>query len=433
MDFPAPARKESLPPSRSLPLLSYNTQTKMPRSYSKIFLKETDPTAIKLELSSILSIPIKRWEILKGSKNTHGLSLNGKVGILNHGNTCFLNSVIQCLYNIKSLTIYFISDQYLNDMNTLSDTKGVAKSYAKLVKAMSTQNTVSGLEFKDEICKHLQYFEGFDQQDAQEFLVNLLDALSEDLNRAFSKIHKVKFEVSEKEEDMLVPEMKAKLDWNRYQCIHRSLIFDIFGGQFESRIECTQCKNKTYSFDLFWDVSLPLKSKRFGNNDLNQCLDAFVEDEEMDYKCAKCQNKKANKMQKIYKWPVVLVLHLKRFYYLLGWNKNSSEIKFQKDLVVDKWTSEIPGADSGPKYKLVSAICHYGSLDYGHYIAYCLDEEDEKWYCKNDDEVSEYNFKVHKRTPSFEFRKKKKEIKEEEFVKELGKNAYILIYHQVIE
>eukprot|EP00835_Amoeboradix_gromovi_P005989 NODE_631_length_5776_cov_0.697199.p2 type:complete len:432 gc:universal NODE_631_length_5776_cov_0.697199:3444-4739(+) len=429
MQDEAPKRKESLAPSKSLPSLLNSNMPKMPRSYSKIFIKEMDPSAIKLELSSILSIPVRRWEILNKCKRVP--NINGQVGIINSGNTCFLNSGIQCLFHINELTSYFLNDYYKIDMNNSSDTNGVAISYAKLVKTMNTHTVVNAMEFKAEITKHLQYFEGFDMHDAQEFLVNLLDALSEDLNRGFNKMHKVKFEVTEEQEDNLEPHIKAKLDWNRYQCIHRSIIFDIFGGQFESRIECLQCKNKTYSFDMFWDISVPLKSKRLGNNDLLQCLDAFVEDEEMEYKCSKCHYNKASKVQRVYKWPVVLVLHLKRFYYLMGWNKNSSEIKFPRELSVSKWGSSINGADTGPSYKLVSCICHYGNLDYGHYISYCLDTKDNKWYCKNDDEVTEYNFKLHSRTPSFEFRKKKSPVKEEEFVKDLGKNVYILMYHRI--
>ncbi len=425
----APRRKDSLPPSKSLPMINSSGQTKIPRSYSKIFNLQTDPSAINLELASILSIPSKRWEILKG--NTSQMKVKGNVGILNHGNTCFLNSAIQCLYHINLLTSYFISDLYLKDMNNLSDTNGVATSYAKLVRHMDSKSVVSGQEFKDEITKHLQYFEGFEMHDAQEFLVNLLDALSEDLNKAFSKMHKVKFNVKEADEDALSPELKARLDWNRYQCIHRSIIFDVFGGQFESRIECSSCHNRTYSFDMFWDISLPLKSKLFGINDLQQSFDAFVAEEEMDYKCSKCKHHKGLKIQRIYKWPIVLVLHLKRFTYFAGWNKNGSEIKFPKDLIVDKWSSDIKHSDKGPTYKLVSIICHYGSLDYGHYIAYCYDDIQGKWLCKNDEEVSDYNIKLHKRTPSFEFRKKKTPSKEDESVKDLGKHAYILIYQQI--
>eukprot|EP00834_Sanchytrium_tribonematis_P001638 NODE_42_length_34079_cov_0.552619.p2 type:complete len:433 gc:universal NODE_42_length_34079_cov_0.552619:2648-3946(+) len=424
-----PIRKESLPPSKSLPVLNLMNVPKLPRSFSKLYLCDNDPKAIKLQLSSVLSIPNKRWEFLNQNKD-FGL-INGAVGITNNGNTCFMNSTIQMLFHIKILSQYFINERYISDLNIYSETKGnVAKSFASLLRSMNSSKVVNGKSFKDEISKHLVYFEGYEMHDAQEFLINLLDALSEDLNRAFSKIHKVNFDILEKQEDSLTPENKAKLDWNKYQCVHRSLIFDLFGGQFESSIICKKCYNKTYSFDMFWDISLPMKSRKIGNSDLNECLDSFVEVEEMEYHCSKCGHLKGDKQQLIYKWPAILMCHLKRFSYMLGWNKNTSDIKLPMYLSTINYSSKIKGSDSDVNYIIISIICHYGSLDSGHYIAYCYDNQDVKWYCLNDEDVSEYIIKLHKRGPSFEFRKKKRDAKEEEFIKDLGKHAYIVVYQK---
>ncbi len=37
------------------------------------------------------------------------------VGIQNHGNTCYINAVIQCLSNTDALAHYFVSDRYVSD------------------------------------------------------------------------------------------------------------------------------------------------------------------------------------------------------------------------------------------------------------------------------------------------------------------------------
>ena len=41
----------------------------------------------------------------------------GVVGLQNLGNTCFMNSMLQCLSNTQPLTEYFLSDQYLEELN----------------------------------------------------------------------------------------------------------------------------------------------------------------------------------------------------------------------------------------------------------------------------------------------------------------------------
>jgi ubiquitin C-terminal hydrolase len=64
-------------------------------------------------------------------------------------------------------------------------------------------------------------------------------------------------------------------------------------------------------------LSLPKRSFGFGSVDLTECLENFIEPEQMDkcgYKCAKC--KKVDNMTKdfsVFRFPNVLVIHLKRF------------------------------------------------------------------------------------------------------------------------
>jgi ubiquitin C-terminal hydrolase len=88
-----------------------------------------------------------------------------------------------------------------------------------------------------------------------------------------------------------------------------------------NKIECLSCGYKSLAFDNFMDlsISIPRKAVRItGYENLEECLKSFISPERMEecgYKCSKC--KKVDNFSKeltIYRFPRILVIHLKRFY-----------------------------------------------------------------------------------------------------------------------
>ncbi|AOA63771.1 Ubiquitin carboxyl-terminal hydrolase 12 [Komagataella phaffii CBS 7435] len=191
----------------------------------------------------------------------------GLVGLTNLGNTCYMNSALQCLMHIPELSNYFLYDFYKEEINVdnpLGNGGRLAIAFGSLIhttlgpkKQIVTYATPK--DFKLTLGRFNSMFLGYHQQDSQELLAFLLDGLHEDLNRILKKPYLDKPELK----DHLVQDKEAVRQlaedcWSQHKMRNDSIITDLFVGLYKSTLVCPVCQKISITFDPFNDLTLPL-------------------------------------------------------------------------------------------------------------------------------------------------------------------------------
>ncbi|XP_040125633.1 ubiquitin carboxyl-terminal hydrolase 4 isoform X7 [Ictidomys tridecemlineatus] len=186
----------------------------------------------------------------------------GLCGLGNLGNTCFMNSALQCLSNTAPLTDYFLKDEYeaeINRDNPLGMKGEIAEAYAELIKQMWSGRDahVAPRMFKTQVGRFAPQFSGYQQQDSQELLAFILDGLHEDLNRVKKKPY-----LEPKDANGRPDAVVAKEAWENHRLRNDSVIVDTFHGLFKSTLVCPECAKVSVTFDPFCYLTLPLPMKK---------------------------------------------------------------------------------------------------------------------------------------------------------------------------
>uniref|UniRef100_UPI0037E9924C ubiquitin carboxyl-terminal hydrolase 44 n=1 Tax=Semicossyphus pulcher TaxID=241346 RepID=UPI0037E9924C len=260
-------------------------------------------------------------------------------------------------------------------------------------------------------------FRGYAQQDAQEFLCELLDKVQHELESTGKHTTSAG-----------VPQVQKRLI---KQVL--SVVNTIFHGQLLSQVTCLACDHRSNTVEPFWDLSLEFPERYHSNSresaaqascHLTEMLAKFTETEALEgniYACDQCNSARrrssskpvllteAQKQLMVHKLPQVLRLHLKRFRWS-GRNhreKIGVHVSFDQLLnmepyccrepspkVISPSTPSSPSSTGSPRpkhflYDLSAVVMHHGKgFGSGHYTSYCYNTEGGFWVHCNDSKLN---------------------------------------------
>ena len=193
-------------------------------------------------------------------------SNHGLCGSVNLGNTCFMNSSIACISNCYELTYFFLSKQFVNDINRTNrdGAKGkLAEAWYDLIRHYwnSTYDCGNPKIIKNIVGSKNKKFSGYNQQDSNEFMTVFLEILGEDLNRANKKVYRELKEQQKGETDV----MAAKRFWDLHVERNDNIVTDLFHGLFKCTITCPKCDFKNITYDPFNTLALTIPDERMVN------------------------------------------------------------------------------------------------------------------------------------------------------------------------
>jgi ubiquitin C-terminal hydrolase len=312
----------------------------------------------------------------------------GLSGIVNYGNTCYMNSAIQCLSNIPELTYYFKSKSFVKDLKHDSLERNMTVQWYKLIEGLWSNNCViSPQSFRREVkllaLKQGIYlnFVGNGQNDVQEFLVFLV----ENMHNALCK--KVNMYITGSvENDLDKCALDAMKNWKIFFKDNYSIFVELFYSQISSAIYSLEGKllSTNYQPTCFYTLPIDEKSKT-----LYDCFNSYTSKEKLEGE-NKWLNEDTNEYIEVYKkinfWklPKILIIVLKRF--TNDGKKIGNLIKFPFELDLSKYC--VGYSKNKYKYNLLSVANHDGNLNGGHYYSYVKNMND-KWYRFNDTNVSQ--------------------------------------------
>lgn len=302
----------------------------------------------------------------------------GNCGLKNYGNTCWLNTGLQCFFKCSKMNNYIKK----NSFNSI-----FLNEYKKVLEGIQDENCViSPVSFIKSLGTHLEKHNYnlhiLSQQDIHEFIVIFIDLFHEETKHPVNMT--VSGKIVNKLDRMAYNVMK---DWQKYFENNYSKFIDIFYGQLVSKIKVINSNKNivSYSYNPLSVFSLPIPNKQ--SVDIYDCFDLFTQGEilqgDNQWKYDKDnQYYDVEKTLKVWNFPDILIIHIKRFD---NHNKKINKlVNFPLKLNLEKYC--IGYNKNKSKFNLFGVCNQVGSINFGHYFAYCKDGNN--WFKYDDENIT---------------------------------------------
>ncbi|XP_069005143.1 ubiquitin carboxyl-terminal hydrolase 36 [Embiotoca jacksoni] len=345
-----------------------------PRTEGATGQKAAEPAQIKRQVSENVvggqsdGIPAPQKMLFPGNKLTLKWERVYRVGagLHNLGNTCFLNSTVQCLTYTPPLANYLLSKEHSRACHQ-SGFCMICVMQNHIIQAFAnTGNAIKPVSFIRDLKKIARHFRFGSQEDAHEFLRYTIDAMQKACLNGYPKLDR--------------------------QTQATTLVHQIFGGYLRSRVKCSICKSVSDTYDPYLDIAVEIRQAA----NIVRALELFVKPDvlsgENAYMCAKCKKKvPATKRFTVHRTSNVLTVSLKRFANFSG-GKITKDVGYPEFLNIRPYMSQSSG--DPVMYGLYAVLVHSGySCHAGHYYCY-VKASNGQWYQMNDSMVHSSNIKV---------------------------------------
>ncbi|CAJ1973989.1 unnamed protein product [Sphenostylis stenocarpa] len=284
-------------------------------------------------------------------------------GLVNCGNSCYANAILQCLAFTPPLTAYLL--QGLHSKSCANKKWCFTCEFERLIlKSKETKSSVSPIS----IISHLQnigsQLSNGREEDAHEFLRHVIDTMQS------------------------ICLMEAGVNAPGSLEEDTTLMGQTFGGYLRSKIKCMKCGGKSERQERMMDLTVEIEGDI---STLVEALQRFTSPETLDgenkYHCVRCKSyEKAKKKLTVSEAPNVLTVALKRF-QSGKFGKLNKPIQFPEILNLAPFMSGT--SDKSPIYRLYGVVVHLDVMNSafsGHYVCYVKNIQN-RWF-KVDDSVT---------------------------------------------